>query len=127
MTAKIFSVEDEESLVSLLEYNIKSSGYDFYHAGTAYQGMIDIQKVKPDLILLDWMLPDQPGTEICKFIRSHESLSETPIIMLTAKGEESDLVSGLNIGCDDYLSKPFSPKELEARIATILRLSLIHI
>ena len=92
MTAKIFSVEDEESLVSLLEYNIKSSGYDFYHAGTAYQGMIDIQKVKPDLILLDWMLPDQPGTEICKFIRSHESLSETPIIMLTAKGEESDLV-----------------------------------
>ena len=57
MTAKIFSVEDEESLVSLLEYNIKSSGYDFYHASTAYQGMIDIQKVKPDLILLDWMLP----------------------------------------------------------------------
>ena len=123
MTAKIFSVEDEESLVSLLEYNIKSSGYDFYHASTAYQGIIDIQKVKPDLILLDWMLPDQPGTEICKFIRSHESLSETPIIMLTAKGEESDLVSGLNIGCDDYLSKPFSPKELIARINALLRRS----
>jgi len=122
MTAKIFSVEDEESLVSLLEYNIKSSGYDFYHAGTAYQGMIDIQKVKPDLILLDWMLPDQPGTEICKFIRSHESLSETPIIMLTAKGEESDLVSGLNIGCDDYLSKPFEPEELFLRINNLLKL-----
>ena len=121
MTAKIFSVEDEESLVSLLEYNIKSSGFDFYHAGTAYQSMIDIQKIKPDLVLLDWMLPDQPGTEVCKFIRSQNSLSGIPIIMLTAKGEEKDLLTGLDTGCDDYLVKPFSPKELIARIKALLR------
>ena len=123
MTAKIFSVEDEESLVSLLEYNIKSSGFDFYHAGTAYQSMIDIQKIKPDLVLLDWMLPDQPGIEVCKFIRSQNSLSGIPIIMLTAKGEEQDLLSGFEMGCDDYITKPFSPAELIARIKALLRRS----
>jgi|TARA_Y100000389_G_scaffold88621_1_gene85066 two-component system phosphate regulon response regulator PhoB len=123
MTARIFSVEDEESLVSLLEYNIKSAGFDFFHAATAYQSMIDIQDVKPDLVLLDWMLPDQSGLEVCKFIRNNETLSEIPIIMLTAKSEETDLISGLNIGCDDYLIKPFSPKELIARINALLRRS----
>ena len=86
----IFSIEDEESLVSLLEYNITSAGYKFEHSMNGYEGMMNIQKVKPDLILLDWMLPDISGIEICKFIRSNKELQRIPVIMLTAKGEEDD-------------------------------------
>ena len=117
----IFSIEDEESLVSLLEYNITSAGYKFEHSMNGYEGMMKIQKVKPDLILLDWMLPDISGIEICKFIRSNKELQRIPVIMLTAKGEEDDLISGFDTGADDYLVKPFSPKELIARIKALLR------
>ena len=77
----------------------------------------------PDLILLDWMLPDIAGTEVCKFVRSNKDLKNTPIIMLTAKGEEQDLLSGFEMGCDDYITKPFSPAELIARIKALLRRS----
>ncbi len=117
----IFSIEDEESLVSLLEYNITSAGYKFEYSMNGYEGMMKIQKVKPDLILLDWMLPDISGIEICKFIRSNKELQRIPVIMLTAKGEEDDLISGFDTGADDYLVKPFSPKELIARIKALLR------
>ena len=85
--------------------------------------MIKIQKTNPDLILLDWMLPDISGTEICKFIRSNKNLKKTPIIMLTAKGEENDLLAGFEMGCDDYITKPFSPAELIARIKALLKRS----
>ena len=124
MTAKIFSVEDEESLVSLLEYNIKSSGYDFYHAGTAYQGMIDIQKVKPDLILLDLMLPGIQGLDVCRIIKSDQETKEIPIIMVTALGQEEDIVKGLETGADDYITKPFSIKVLIARVNAVLKRSI---
>ena len=119
----IFSIEDEESLVSLLEYNIKSAGYKFDFSLNGYDGMLRIQELKPDLILLDRMLPDIEGTEICKFIRSKKEIQRIPVIMLTAKGEEEDLLQGFDNGADDYLVKPFSPKELLARISALLRRS----
>ena len=119
----IFSIEDEESLVSLLEYNIKSAGYKFDFSLNGYDGMLKIQELKPDLILLDRMLPDIEGTEICKFIRSKKEIQRIPVIMLTAKGEEEDLLQGFDNGADDYLIKPFSPKELLARIGALLRRS----
>ena len=119
----IFSIEDEESLVSLLEYNIKSAGYKFDFSLNGYDGMLRIQELKPDLILLDRMLPDIEGTEICKFIRSKKEIQRIPVIMLTAKGEEEDLLQGFDNGADDYLVKPFSPKELLARIGALLRRS----
>ncbi len=119
----IFSIEDEESLVSLLEYNIKSAGYKFDFSLNGYDGMLKIQELKPDLILLDRMLPDIEGTEICKFIRSKREIQRIPVIMLTAKGEEEDLLQGFDNGADDYLIKPFSPKELLARISALLRRS----
>ena len=119
----IFSIEDEESLVSLLEYNIKSAGYKFDFSLNGYDGMLKIQELKPDLILLDRMLPDIEGTEICKFIRSKREIQRIPVIMLTAKGEEEDLLQGFDNGADDYLIKPFSPKELLARIGALLRRS----
>ena len=119
----IYSIEDEESLISLLEYNITSAGYKFDHSTNGYDGMIDLQKVKPDLIILDWMLPDISGIEVCKFIRSNKDLQRIPVIILTAKGEEDNLVSGFSSGADDYMVKPFSPKELLARIQSLLRRS----
>ena len=119
----IFSIEDEESLVSLLEYNIKSAGYKFDFSLNGYDGMLKIQELKPDLILLDRMLPDIEGTEICKFIRSKKEIQRIPVIMLTAIGEEEDLLQGFDNGADDYLIKPFSPKELLARISALLRRS----
>ena len=117
----IFSIEDEESLVSLLEYNIKAAGYKFEFSLNGYDGMLKIQELKPDLILLDRMLPDMEGTEICKFIRSNKEIQRIPIIILTAKGEEADLIEGFDYGADDYIIKPFSPKELMARISALLR------
>ena len=119
----IFSIEDEEALVSLLEYNIKASGFKFEHSTNGYDAMMKLQKSNPDLILLDWMLPDIAGTEVCKFVRSNKDLKNTPIIMLTVKGEEQDLLSGFEMGCDDYITKPFSPAELIARIKALLRRS----
>ena len=119
----IFSIEDEEALVSLLEYNIKASGFKFEHSTNGYDAMMKLQKSNPDLILLDWMLPDIAGTEVCKFVRNNKDLKNIPIIMLTAKGEEQDLLSGFEMGCDDYITKPFSPAELIARIKALLRRS----
>lgn len=119
----IYSIEDEESLISLLEYNITSAGYKFDHSVNGYDGMIELQKVKPDLIILDWMLPDISGIEVCKFIRSNKDLQRIPVIILTAKGEEDDLLSGFSSGADDYMVKPFSPKELIARVQSLLRRS----
>ena len=87
----IYSIEDEESLISLLEYNITSAGYKFDHSVNGYDGMMELQKIKPDLVILDWMLPDISGIEVCKFIRSNKDLQKTPVIILTAKGEEDDL------------------------------------
>ncbi|SET44518.1 two-component system, OmpR family, alkaline phosphatase synthesis response regulator PhoP [Oceanobacillus limi] len=119
MNEKILIVDDESSIVTLLKFNIEKAGY---RTDVAYNGLEAIKKVEEndyDFIILDLMLPEMDGIDVCKHLRSEHI--ETPILMLTAKSEEFDKVFGLEIGADDYLTKPFSPKEVLARIKAILR------
>ena len=121
MKANLFIVEDEMPIITLLKYNLEKEGHKVNYALNGEDAIRQIKEKNPDLILLDWMLPDISGIEICKFIRSNKELQRIPVIMLTAKGEEDDLISGFDTGADDYLVKPFSPKELIARIKALLR------
>lgn len=119
MSEKILIVDDEPAIVTLLTYNIEQAGYQ---TDVAQDGLEAIQKAQNktyDLILLDLMLPKMDGLEVCNYLRRNEI--DTPIIMLTALDDETDKIAGLNIGADDYLTKPFSPKEVIARIRAILR------
>lgn len=118
---KILIVDDEQNIVELIKFNLESSGYK---VACAYNGQdaIDIaKKEQPSLILLDLMLPVKDGFEVCKEVRRDTLISNTPIIMLTAKGEELDKILGLELGADDYITKPFSVRELIARVKAILR------
>jgi len=117
----ILVVEDEEDILALLQFNLLKAGYNVECAPCGEEALPLIAKHSPDLILLDLMLPGIGGLEICETLRSEQKTSEIPIIMLTAKGEESDVVKGLELGADDYITKPFSIKVLLARIQTILR------
>jgi DNA-binding response OmpR family regulator len=119
MKEKILIIEDEEDLVKGLRLNLKDEGYQVAWASDGEQGLLQVFKEKPDLILLDIMLPKKDGLEICRELR--EKKITIPIIMLTAKGEEIDKVVGLEIGADDYITKPFSVRELLARIKAHLR------
>lgn len=117
----ILIVEDEEDIAELIGYNLRREQFDTILASSGREAVsIAIQK-QPDLILLDLMLPDQSGYDICRQIRSNPKLTHTPIIMLTAKGEESDIVTGLELGADDYITKPFVNSVLLARIRAIMR------
>lgn len=121
MTQKILVVDDEQSIVTLLKYNLETAGY---LVEVAYDGEEALQKlnaVQPDLVVLDVMLPKLDGIEVCKTIRSDRNL--VPILMLTAKDDEFDRVLGLELGADDYMTKPFSPREVVARVKAILRRS----
>lgn len=118
---KIVVVEDEPDILEVLSYNLRREGFEVHAAATGTIGLSLIRREKPDLILLDLMLPGMDGLEICRQLRSDEATSESLIIMVTAKGEESDIVLGLGAGADDYISKPFSPKELVARVKAVLR------
>lgn len=119
MSKKILIVDDEESIVTLLQYNIEKAGFETETAMTGTDGL-NLAKTKSfDLIVLDLMLPGIEGTEVCKQLRQQQI--DTPILMLTAKDDEFDKVLGLELGADDYLTKPFSPKEVVARIKAILR------
>ncbi len=118
---KIFVVDDEKDIVELLTYNLKKEGYSI---DSAYNGKDALKKIKTnkyDLAILDLMLPDLQGIELCSIIRNNPSTSNLPIIILTAKGEEVDRVIGLEMGADDYITKPFSPRELIARVKAIFR------
>ncbi len=115
---KILIVEDEKPISQLLKYNLEKEGYAISLAADGEAGLVQFRKSKPDLVLLDWMLPKMNGIELCKIIRGE---SRIPIIMLTAKKDEMDRVLGLELGADDYVTKPFSVRELLARIKTILR------
>jgi DNA-binding response OmpR family regulator len=118
---RILVVEDEGDLREVLAYNLTR---ERFRVSTARDGVsaLDIaRKTRPDLVLLDLMLPDLDGLEVCRRLRSDERLTRTPIIMLTAKGEESDIVLGLGVGADDYVTKPFSVKEVVARVQAVLR------
>ncbi len=121
MAASILIIEDEEPIQILLRYNLESEGYRVRATAQGEETMFLIGEERPDLIILDWMLPGLSGIEVCKMIRAKPETRDIPIIMLTARSEESERVRGLATGADDYLVKPFSVPELLVRIKTILR------
>ena len=118
---QILVVEDEEPVASLLRYNLEAQGYEVIHASRSDHADLLISEQMPDLVILDWMLPGSSGLELCRRLRARDKTSSLPIIMLTARGEESDKVRALGVGADDYVSKPFSVEELMARIRALLR------
>ncbi len=119
--SRILIVEDDPSLVELLKYNLETEGFDVSIARDGEGGLEAIDTQDPDLVVLDWMLPNMSGIEICRQMRQRTATRSTPVIMLTAKGEETDRIRGLETGADDYIVKPFSPAELTARIKAVLR------
>jgi two-component system phosphate regulon response regulator PhoB len=121
MTPHVLVVEDEDSLATLLQYNLQKEGYDVGLAGDGEEALLLVDERLPDLIVLDWMLPKISGIEVCRRLRQRNETRNVPIIMLTARGEESDRVRGLDTGADDYVVKPFSMTELTARIRAVLR------
>ena len=123
MNGKIFIIEDEPSIIQLVQHNLEKNGFIVSSSVNGNDGLKELKKFQPDLLLLDWMLPDLSGIEICKNIRKDNSFKNLPVIMLTAKGEEEDKIKGLDSGVDDYLTKPFSFNELMARIKAVLRRS----
>ena len=123
MNGRIFIIEDEPSIIQLVQHNLEKNGFIVSSSVNGNDGLKELKKFQPDLLLLDWMLPDLSGVEICKNIRKDNSFKNLPVIMLTAKGEEEDKIKGLDSGVDDYLTKPFSFNELMARIKAVLRRS----
>ena len=121
MTPHILVFEDEDALATLLQYNLEKEGYRVSLAQDGEEGLMQAEEETPDLVLLDWMLPKVSGIEVCRRLRGRPETRNVPIIMLTARGEESDRVRGLDTGADDYLTKPVSMVELNARIRAVLR------
>ena len=121
MSPLVLIVEDEDALVTLLRYNLEKEGFRSASAGDGDEALVMIKEETPDLILLDWMLPLTSGIEVCRQLRRQPETRDVPVIMLTARGEEGDKVRGLNSGADDYITKPFSPSELMARVRAVLR------
>ena len=117
----VLVMEDEDALATLLSYNLEKEGYRVVVAADGEEGMLQIEERLPDLVLLDWMLPKLSGLEVCRRSRGKSETRNMPIIMLTARGEESDRIRGLDTGADDYMTKPFSMTELIARIRAVLR------
>ncbi|MEE3326492.1 MAG: response regulator transcription factor [Myxococcota bacterium] len=118
---RILVVDDEPDILELVRYNLSNEGFRVDTATTGNEALSQITRSKPDLVVLDLMLPDQSGMEICKKLRANPSFEQLPIIMLTARSEEVDRVVGFEIGADDYVTKPFSPRELALRIRSVLR------
>lgn len=123
MRPRVMIVEDEEPLAELLRYNLEAEGYAVDTALRGDEAELKVREVSPDLILLDWMLPGVSGIELCRRLRSREETRNVPIIMLTARGEETERIRGLSTGADDYVVKPFSVPELMARVRANLRRS----
>jgi two-component system phosphate regulon response regulator PhoB len=126
MRERILLVDDEPEIVELLEYNLRQAGYTVVTARDGASALAEIRRQRPDIILLDLMLPDIAGTEICRRLRRDASTQTIPVIMITARGEEIDRVVGFEIGADDYIVKPFSPRELVLRIGAVLRRTATH-
>ena len=118
---RILVVDDEEDIIELVRYNMAKEGYKVIGVTTGEQAISKARAELPDLVLLDLMLPGVDGLEVCKILKADEKTAHIPIVMLTAKGEEADIVTGLEIGADDYVTKPFSPKVLIARVRAVLR------
>jgi two-component system phosphate regulon response regulator PhoB len=123
MKPLVLLVEDEEALLTMLRYNLEREGFEVATAMNGEEALIAIDERRPDLVLLDWMLPLVSGIEVCRQVRRSPNTRDLPIIMLTARGEEGDKIRALNSGADDYITKPFSPTELTARLNAVLRRS----
>lgn len=123
MKPSLLIVEDETALVELLRYNFEKEGFKVTTAMDGEAALVAVDEARPDLVVLDWMLPHVSGLEVCRQLRRKPETRDLPIIMLTARGEESDRVRGLEVGADDYVAKPFSPSELIARVRAVLRRS----
>lgn len=117
----ILAVDDEQDILVILQYNLEKDGYKVTTVKTGESALRIAREQHPDLILLDLMLPGIDGLDVCRIIRQDPAVDKIPIIMLTAKGTESDIVTGLELGADDYVTKPFSPRELVARVGSVLR------
>ncbi|MEB2308675.1 MAG: response regulator transcription factor [Candidatus Brocadiaceae bacterium] len=118
---KILVVDDEQDLVKLIRYHLEKDGYRVLSAHNGEDALFLSRKERPELLILDLMLPGMDGLEVCKKLKADRDLTNTAIVMLTAKGEEADITTGLKLGADDYITKPFSPKELVARAQAVLR------
>ncbi len=121
MAPRVLIVDDEPDLLELVRFHLSQAGYDVSVCVSGRDGLEQVRRRPPDLLVLDLMLPDLPGTEVCRQIRADAALADLPILMLTAKGEEVDRVVGFELGADDYVAKPFSPRELALRVGAILR------
>lgn len=121
MKTKVLVIDDEKHIVELLKFNLETMDYEVHYSYDGFDGFIKAKEIMPDLILLDWMLPNISGIDLLKKIRSDKDLKNIPVIMLTAKNIENDKVEGLDSGADDYITKPFSVKELLARSNSVLR------
>ena len=121
MKPYILIVEDELPLITLLRYNLEEAGFEVDEATNGDEALISVRERLPDLVVLDWMLPAVSGIEVCRQFRRRPETRNLPVIMLTARSEEADRVRGLDSGADDYITKPFSPKELIARVRAVLR------
>src|SRR5215469_7798286 len=120
---KVLVVDDEPVLVETIAYNLEQAGYEVATAADGASALEAAQRERPDLVILDIMLPEMDGLEVCRLLRREHSTATTPIMMLTAKGEEIDKVVGLEVGADDYVTKPFGRRELLARVRALLRRS----
>jgi phosphate regulon transcriptional regulator PhoB len=118
---KLLLIEDDKDIVELVRYNLEKEGYLVSASSDGASGLAQLRKSPPDLLLLDLMLPKLSGLEVCKEVRRDAALNRLPILMVTARGEEADRVVGLELGADDYVTKPFSPRELVARVKALLR------
>jgi two-component system, OmpR family, phosphate regulon response regulator PhoB len=123
MKPEILIVEDDPALSELMVWTFTSDGYDVRHTGDGEEALILVRERLPDVIILDWMIEHIPGIEVCRQLRKIPESKAVPIIMLTARGEEEDRIRGLKTGADDYVTKPFSPRELTARVEALLRRS----
>ncbi|MDX2236932.1 MAG: phosphate regulon transcriptional regulator PhoB [Hyphomonadaceae bacterium] len=121
MAAQVLVVEDEDALAQTLKYNLEKEGYLVRLAGDGEEALVMVDEALPDLILLDWMIPKVPGIEVCRRLRTRADARNTPIVMLTARGDEGDRIRGLDTGADDYIAKPFSISELLARLRAVMR------
>ena len=121
MAARLLIVEDDPALAELLVWHFEAEGYDVVHTADGEEALLMAAEGAPDAIILDWMIENLSGIEVCRRLRRADETATTPIIMLTARGEEEDRIRGLETGADDYVTKPFSPRELVARLAAVLR------
>src|SRR5690242_18293871 len=121
MTDRILLVDDEPDLRDLVMFNLREAGFDVHAVGTGREGVAAAIKNRPAVVILDLMLPDLPGTEVCRKIRAESSTADVPILMLTARSDEYDRVLGFEVGADDYVVKPFSVRELVLRVRALVR------